>query len=808
MSTSLHNTFQDLKYATRTLRRAPSFTLAVVLTLALGIGANAAVFAVIHAVLLRPPPYERADELIVLNHRDRRTGITKEFLAVGDYFDLQRDLTSVVAMGSYGSGDGSVYDGPEPIRVGVLSLAPGAFRALSPRVVHGRGIEEGDARNGAAPVMLLGHELWMRQYRSDPAIVGRTLRVENTDRQVIGIVESGFSFPPRANADVIIPVMLPAQMPANRRAGWTTAVARLKPEATLSQTLTELQRLSTQYERDYPASNLASEYFAISLRDMLAGNARTPLLLLFGAVGVLLLIACANVANLVLARSLARRQEMSVRIALGASRSRMGAQLLAENLVLALVGGLVGAALAQGGASGIAALVPDSVGARGVEQISVNAPVMFFALGITLLTALALGAVSILAAHRRSVRGTLVDSTRMSMNARARRSASSLIVAEVALALVLLVGAGLILRTFGRLMNVDPGFRIDRVLTLEMQLPAGTYQHVPQREAFYERAFAALAAVPGVDEVGAGVIVPLTGNNWTIPLDRMDRPVPEGERPPEVGWQVASRGFFNTLGIRLVSGRLFDAAVDRPESPPVVIVSEAIRQRYFDGQDPVGKQIRFGQGTAEIVGVVSDIRRAGLRDEPRADMYLPFERNPSGGITLFLRTSDDPLRSLGAIRAALRGIEPRVLLLDHATLERVASESVRDTKLVLWLLGLFAATALALAAVGIYGVTAYVVRQRTREIGARIALGATPGFVVRLVLRDSLLVAGVGVAIGLAVTFVATRLLSAMLFGVGRGDPASIVGAAAIMVGVAAAASLVPAVRASRVDPITALRSD
>jgi predicted permease len=808
LRTTIDGAVQDLRYALRTLRRAPSFTLAVVLTLALGIGANAAVFAVVEAVLLRPLPYRDAGELVVLQHRDRRTGITKEFLAIGDYHDLRTQASSFAAMGTHGGGQGSLYDTPEPGRVRFLALAPGAFAALRPDVILGRGILETDAQQGAAPVMLLSHEVWDRRYGSDPSVLGRTLRLESTDRQVVGVLGPGFRFPARAQTDVIVPVMYPAQLPANRRAGWTTSVARLRPGVTIDQANTELRRLSVQYEKDYPESNLASEYFAVSLKDWLAGSSRKPLLLLSGAVGVLLLIGCANVGNLVLARALARRQEMAVRVALGASRRRMAAQLVSENLVLAAVGGIVGALLAQAGARGIATLVPSTVGAPGLDQVRINGPVMLFSLAVTMLTALSLGGVATLAAHRRSVRGTLVDSTRLSMSPRARRSASALVVAEVALAIVLLVGAGLILRSFGRLMEVDPGFRIENVMALDTQLPAGSYQEVASRQAFFQRALESLRAVPGVEAAGAAVVTPLTGNNWTIPLDRADQPVPAGERPPEVGWQVASGGYFRALGIPIVSGRLFDPALDRPDSPPVVIVSEAIRERYFGGQDPVGKQVRLGQGTAEIVGVVGDIRRAGLRDAPRADMYLPFERNPSSGITLFVRSTNDPVRSLPAIREALRGIEPRLLLLEHVTLAGVASESVRDTKLILWLLGLFAVTAVALAAVGIYGVTAYLVRQRSREIGARIALGASPAMVLRMVLRDSLAVSGLGIVIGLVVTVAATRLMTAMLFGIGRGDPAAIAGAAGVMVAVAAVASLLPARRASRVDPIVALRSD
>ena len=799
---------QDLRFAVRVLARNPAFSLAVVLTLALGIGANAAVFTVVEAVLLRPPPYDHPDEIVVLQHRDRRTQITKEFLAIGDYYDLQAQASSFASMGSHGGGETSIVTEGEPIRVRNLSLAPGAFRALRPPVVVGRGIEDSDARPGAAPVVLLSHDLWVEQYGADRNVIGRSLKIGTTDRQVIGVVADGFTYPPRARTDVIVPIGDPNELPANRRGGWTTAIARLKPGQTIDQAEAELRRLSVQWERDYPQSNLDSEYFAVSLSDWLAGNSRTPLLLLFGAVGVLLLISCANVGNLVLARSLSRRSEMAVRVALGAGQGRLGGQLLAENLVLSITGGVFGVILAQVGARAITALVPPTVGAAGLDEVNVNGMVLLFSFAITTFTAVALGGVATLAAHRRSVRGSLVDATRMSMSQRARRSASALVAVEVAMAIVLLVGAGLILRSFRQLMNVDPGFRIEGVLTLDMQLPAGAYPAGPAREAFYQRAFAALKATPEIEEVGAAVITPLTGNNWTATLDRVDRPVPAGERPPEVGWQAASGGYFRAMGIRLVSGRLFDPAIDRPGGQSVVIASERIRDRYFDGEDPVGKQLRLGQGTAEIIGVVSDIRRAGLKDDPRADLYFPFELNPSNGITLFMKTRGDPINQLPVIRETLRGLEPRILLLDHATMESVASDSVRDTKLILWLLGLFAITAVVLAAVGIYGVTSYLVRQRTREIGARVALGATPALVMRTVLGDSLKVAAIGMAAGLVVSLVATRLIATMLFRVGTIDPLSIGLAAGVMMLVSVVSSYAPARRASRVDPLVALRSE
>jgi len=517
-----------------------------------------------------------------------------------------------------------------------------------------------------------------------------------------------------------------------------------------------------------------------------------------------LLIACANVANLLLARSLGRRREMALRTALGAGRGRLAAQLLSESLALALVAGLVGIGIAHWGARALVALVPESVSVPGLAEVHINGAVLGFALCLTAATTLAFSVVAMMTVRLDAAAGMLVGAGRLTMNAVARRAASGLVVAEVALAIVLLVGAGLIIRTFASLLAVDPGFRIDHVMTLGIALPEDRYREVGAREGFYRQAFAALRAVPTVQEVGAAVVTPLTGNNWTVPFERLEHPAPPGERPPDVGWQVASGGYFTALGIPLVGGRLFNER-DQPGSPPVVIVSEAIQRRYFPNESAVGRQVRLGDATAQIVGVVGNIRRAGLRDDPRADMYFPFERNPTGQITLFVRTSSDPARALPALAAALRTVDAKTTLTDSQTLAAVASESVRTTKLVLWLLALFAATALVLAAVGIYGVMSYVVRQRTREIGTRIALGATRGNILWLVMRQGAAIAAAGTLAGLVIGLAAARSLASILYGVSASDPATLAAAAVVLVATIMAACYLPARRAARVDPARTL---
>ncbi len=414
------------------------------------------------------------------------------------------------------------------------------------------------------------------------------------------------------------------------------------------------------------------------------------------------------------------------------------------------------------------------------------------------------GFLGIVSVRSRNVFVALGAPTRATVSASARRATSALVAAEVAFAIMLLIGAGLILRSFAALLAVDPGFRTTDVATLQIQLPGDRYQTVESRDAFYRRAFDELRALPGVRDAGVGVVVPLTGNNWTVPLERPEHPTPPGERPPEVGWQAASGGYFRALGIPLVAGRLFDEH-ERPNSPPTVIVSESVQRRYFAGESAVGKQVKLGDQLLEIVGVVGDIRRAGLADEPRADMYLPFERNPGGQITFFIRAADAPDVALAAAANVLRRLEPLALQLEARSLSEVAADSVRVMRLVLLLLGIFAVVSLALAAVGIYSVMSYAVRQRSRELGTRIALGATRRDIVVMVLRQGASIAAIGIGVGLVVGLSASRALRSILYGVTPTDPIAIASAVILLSVAVLAACYLPARRAAAVDPMRTL---
>ena len=521
----------------------------------------------------------------------------------------------------------------------------------------------------------------------------------------------------------------------------------------------------------------------------------------------MLLIACANVGNLLLARSLARQPEMAMRLALGASRGRLISQTLTEGLVLALAGGLVGVLVAWRAAPALAAMVPRAVDVPGLDRVGLNVWVLAFSVAASLVAAVVFSGVACLGLVREADRVALVGLRRTTVGGGTRRAASGLVAAEIALAVVLLIGAGLTLRSFAKLVAVDLGFSVDGVVTIAMQLPADRYAAQPARSAAYQRIFAAMDALPQVAAVGAAAVTPLTGNNWTAPLVRPEHPLAPGQRAPDVGWQSASGGYFQALHIPLRAGRLFDAR-DRAGAPPAVIVSDALAEQYFPGEDPIGKRITLDDGTAEIVGRVGNIRRASLTDAPRADLYFPFERENDTSITLFVRTVGDPLAALPAIRAAIRQVEPNTLLFEERTLSDIAAASAAVSRLAMQLLGGFALIALTLAAVGIYGVMSYTVRRRTRELGTRMALGATRRDIVGLVMRQAAAIAGVGLLVGLSAGLVAARTLASVLYDVPPWDPLALGAAGVVLTVTALGASYLPARRASRVDPATTLASD
>jgi putative ABC transport system permease protein len=801
----------DVRHALRLLIREPGFTAAAVLTLSLGVGANVAVFCVVNAALLRPLPYPDADRLVVLQHRDRRTGISKDFIAIGDFVDLKARQHAFESLAAYGSARGTIFDEGDPFDVALLQATPELFEALRAQPVLGRTLTVDDTRDGSAPVVILGYDTWQQRFGGNPAIVGRSIKIgtvaRQVTRQVVGVAAPEFRFPANAKTDAIIPMKVPLSAPAQRKSGWVFAAARLKPSTPLAQADADVGAVSVEMERQYPDANQGSEYFVKPLREHMLGDTRAALLFLLAAVAVVLLIACVNVANLLVARAVGRRQEMAVRVALGAARWRLVTQSLAESAVLATLAGVTGVAFASWLTPYLASLVPTSVNLPALGTLAVDQRVLAFAAAICALTTLIFGLVAGFGVRLDNASAALVNPGRVTAAGSARAAASVLVILEMALAIVLLTGAGLVLRSFARLLSVDPGFVSERVLTLDVGLPADRYRDAEARRAFYDRAFEGLRSIAGVEAAGAATVVPLTGNNWTVPLDRADRPVPAGQRPPDVGWQAATGGYFSALRIPLRAGRFFNDA-DRPGGRQVVIISEAIRDRFFPGEDPLGKMLQGDGETAEIVGVVGNISRAALSDKPAADLYFPMEQAPQNATTMFIRTTADPRAAVPRVRERLRSLEPSIVLRDIRTMDDIVRSSVELTRLAASLLGLFAVCALLLASVGIYGVMSYAVKQRTRELGTRLALGATPTGILWMVMRDGLRVAAIGAAIGLIVSVGTARSMAAMLFGTSPADPVTLAAATSILLAVALAASYVPARRATRLDPRESLIAD
>jgi putative ABC transport system permease protein len=795
----------DLRQALRIFRREPAFAAAAVVTLTLGIGANTALFAVVAAVLLRPLPFDEADRLVVLRHRDVETGLTKPDVAIGDFVDLRARQRSLESLAGFGGFPSTFFGEGEPVRVDGAVATPDALHALRVRPSLGRLLKEGDAREGATPVVLVSYEFWRTHLGSDSRALTRSIQLGNVRRMVVGVLPPGFRMPAMPRTDVVVTQALPAAAPALRRAGWIHGIGRLRPGETLTQFQAELATLSRQFEVKFPQQNRGSRYEALALREALVGDTRRPLLLLLAAVGFVLLIACANVGNLLLARALGRQQELALRLALGASRRRLVAQLLTEGLVLGLAGGVAGVVVAWQVAPALTALIPNAALVPGLEQVGISVGVLLFALAAAVVSALLFSAIPCVRLSRID-RSALPGQRAGTMTPEARMAASSLVVAEIALAVVLLAGAGLTLRSFANLLAVDPGFRPDGVLTVQLVLPDGRYEADDARRGFYARAFADIDALPDVESVGAAMVTPLTGNNWGVPLQRVDRPVAPGQRPPEVGWQMASEGYFRALRIALRSGRLFEPR--DATGPGVVIVSEAVARRFFPGETPIGRRISLGDMEAEIVGVVGNIRRASLTDDPRADLYFPFERVGSPQTTLFIRATGDPVAVLPAVRAAVRRLEPHAVLYETRTMAHIAEESAAVTRLATRLLAGFAVIAFLLAAIGVYGMMSYRVRRRTRELGVRLALGASPRAITRLVLLQAVATAAVGLAIGTAATMAVGRTLSSLLFGVTSWDPATLGSAAALLAAATVAAGYLPARRAARVDPVSVLSAE
>jgi putative ABC transport system permease protein len=808
--------WQDLRYGARMLLKKPGFTLIAVFTLALGIGANTAIFSVVNAVLLRPLPFKNPEQLFTL--RERYPDLGEATPAAGNYRDWQaqnRVFAQMAIYDPYRKFNLTHEDRPE--RIAGAAVSASLFAVLGVGPARGRVFLPEEEQPGRDQVVIVSHELWRRRFASDPDMVGKTITLDGVNRTVIGVMPEGFQFPGGSGtynrihtpppAELWAPLALDAARWGQRSSHYLSAIARLKPEISIEHAQTEMDAIQQRLKQQYPNDAVGSHVNIVPLMAQVVGAARPALLILWGAVALVLLIACVNVTNLLLSRATARKKELTIRAALGASRLRVIRQLLTESLLLALAGGAIGVILATWGIEALSAIIPDDFPRR--QEIAIDRWVFGFTLLVAALTSLIFGLVPALQSSRTDLTASLKEGGRSASEGGPRNRARSLLVmTETALALVLLVGAGLLIQSLLRLERVNPGFNPERVLTMELSLSQVRYPRA-QRAAFIQRLVERVRAVPGVSSVGASTHIPLAGgnSNWAVGIE--GRPSSPGT-PNNADYRAVTPEYFNALGIPLVKGRVFSDR-DGPESPRVFVINETMARRFFPNEDPLGKRLRLGYSddTGEIVGIVGDVKHIGLDAKVREEVYSPYYQPPFWlDITLVARATGDPMSLASAVRNEVRAVDKDQPVTSIRTMESVVAGSVAQHRFRTLLLGLFGAIALLLAAVGIYGVISYAVTQRTQEIGIRIALGAQPRDVLRLVVRQGMWPALAGLGAGLIGAFGLTRLMKDMLFVVRADDPVTFALVTVLLAAVALLACYIPARRATRVDPMEALRCE
>ena len=807
--------YQDLRYGLRMLWKSRGFTAVAVLALALGIGANTAIFSVVNAVLLRPLPFVNAERLVKVYGGRARGGTGYTPVSYPDFADYKKQAQSFERVAGYSlAGTTLMSGGGEPERLDGAVVSAELFPMLDAKPALGRVFSAEEDQPGAAPVVVLSDELWRRRFNSDPEIVGRELKLGGRTATVLGVMPAGFKFPVQADrVDYWSPLSSDpgiAPMLMARGMRFLPVVASLKPNVTLRQAEAEMNTIASRLGAQYPETNTGGTVHLESLHEDLVGDIRPALLVLLGAVGFVLLIACANVANLSLARSAARSREIAIRTALGASRVRVVRQLLTESLLLSLCGGAVGLMLALWGVDLLVAASPPDI--PRLAEIGIDARVLVFTLGVSILTGIVFGIAPALQISKHDLNESLKEGGRGATEGlRRNRVRSLLVVSEVALSLMLLVGAGLLIKSFRRLLETDPGYDTEHVLAADIALSRARYPEPERQAAFFQQAIQRVASLPGVEAAGVTSLLPLGGADTKISFNIEGRPsFPKGEAPA-ARYQIASPDYFRVMNIPLRKGRSFTEQ-DAKDSPPVVVVSEAFARRFFADEDPIGKRVLIDTAgenplPREIIGVVGDVRHGGLDAKTEMGFYVPHLQSPARNLELVVRSSSiEPSLLAGGVRGVIKEIDKDQLIWEMRTMSGLAARSVAPRRFNVWLLGIFALVALALATVGIYGVIAYSVAQRTHEIGLRMALGARPADVLRLVVGQGMRLVLIGVGLGLLGAFALTRVMTSQLYGVSATDPLTFAVVALTLATVALLSCLVPARRATKVDPMVALR--
>jgi putative ABC transport system permease protein len=803
---------QDIRYGLRLLIKRPGFTAVALVALALGIGANTAIFSVVNAVLLRQLPYRDPSRLVMVWENNRRSGRSQNVISPANFLDW-RDQNTVfedMAMFIDFRFNLSGVDDPEelPGQIAQVNL----FDVLGVNAAMGRTFAPENSERGRDNVVILSHGIWQRRYGGDPDIVGKSIMLNGESNTIVGVMPSGFQLYVKQGSQIGKPVEIWLPWTYNPRArvragrAWMS-VARMKPDVTLTQAQTEMDSIAARFEEQYPEFDKGWGATVVPIREQFVGEIKKALLILLAAVGFVLLIACANVANLLLARAATRQKEIAIRTALGAGRRRVIRQLLTESVLLSLIGGGAGLLLALWGTDLLLALSPKDL--LGVDRVALDRPVLAFTAAVSLITGVLFGLAPAIAASRTNLNETLKEGGRDSTSGgRSRRIRNAFVVAEVALALVLLVGSGLMIKSLWRLQSVNPGFDSSKLLTARLLLPASKYKD-SQRTEFFKQLVERLQALPGVRSATAIDALPFGGPGSATGFFISGQPAPAAGEKPVCDVRVIEPNFFDVMGIPLLEGRTFTDR-EAAQVSRVVVVNKALADLYFQGEDAIGKRIAIDMSDnpvpSEIVGVVGDAKYAGVDVDARPMAYWPHPELARSFMTMIVRTESDPLTLAAALRHEVQAIDKDQPVADVRTMEQLMSSSIARTRFSAMLLVVFASVALVLAAVGIYGVMAYSVEQRTHEIGIRMALGAGRGDVVAMVVRQGMMLAGAGVVVGLGAAWALTRFLASLLYQVSATDTASFVSISIALGIVALAASLIPAYRATKVDPMVALR--
>lgn len=799
--------FQDVIYGFRMLLKNPGLTIAAILTLAIGIGANTVIFSGVNAILLRPLPYENPDQLVMIWERIPKINEQEGKVSYPDFLDWKRQSQLTQSMGIFSRWGFTLTGVAEPEHLKGAIVSADFFPVLKTKLALGRAFSAEEDQPGAGRNVVLSHNLWQRRFGSNPNVIGQQVTLNDNNYTVIGVLPSDFEFEPLKDVTLWAPMGAVAGKDIIENRGYRVnnqVIARLKDGVTPQQAQAEMTGIASRLEAQYPDTNAGVSAGVVNLHEQIVGDVRMVLLIIFGAVTSVLLIACVNIANLLLARSAVRKTEMAVRAALGASRGRIVKQLLTESVLLSLIGGTLGLLIALIGTQLLISISPESI--PRLSEATIDLRVLGFTFGISTLTGILFGLAPALQASNPDLNETLKSTTRGS-TANRNRVRSFLVVSEVALALTLLVVAGLLIRSFVRLQDVQPGFDAKNVLTMQMSLPQTRYPDEQKQAAFFQQLLPRIEALPNVAAAGVVNSLPLSGQGAGISFQIAGAPPAAPGEQLESQYRVASPNYFRAMNIPLLKGRLF---TDRDDlsAPGVAIINQAMAKRFFPNEEPLGKRVGFGGGPfwCEIVGIVGDVRHYKLASEPQPEVYLTNAQDPWRFMTLVVRTTNDG-NIIGRVREEILAIDKDQPVYNIRPMEEVLSESVAQPRFNLWMLGIFAGVALLLAIVGIYGVMSYLVVQRSQEIGVRLALGANQKQILKLVLGQGMILTVVGVVVGLIAAFAITRTMSSLLYGVTATDPITFVVVSLLMLGVAVVANLIPALKATKVNPLTALRN-